>query len=141
MNDDSPMIADTTRRIFRELGDPQSLHSDADRRRLWDALETAGLSRTWIPESLNGSGATLADGFEVVRIAGEFAVGVPLAESLLGGWLLQQAGIATPAGSGSIAPLDVRDRITAGAGGVLSGTARSVPFAREATWLAVMGVR
>ena len=112
---DTPMIADTTRRIFRELGNPQSMRSDADRRRLWDALETAGLTRTWIPESLNGSGATLADGFEVMRVAGEFAVNVPLAESMLGGWLLQQGGIATPVGSGSVAPVDVRDRITAGA--------------------------
>src|SRR5271169_2633186 len=121
MNDDSPMIADTARRIFRELGDPQSLHSDADRWRLWDALETAGLTRTWIPEALNGSGATLADGFEVMRIAGEFAISVALAESLLGGWLLQQAGIPMPPGAGTVAPVDVRDRITARADGALSG--------------------
>jgi acyl-CoA dehydrogenase len=141
MNDNSHMIADTTRRIFRELGDPQSLKTDADRRRLWNALETAGLTRTWITEALNGSGATLADGFEVVRIAGEFAISVPLAESLLGGWLLQQAGIPTPLGSGTVAPVDVRDRITAGANDALSGTARSVPFARDAAWIAVVGAR
>jgi acyl-CoA dehydrogenase len=138
---DTHMLADTTRRIFRELGDPQASKDDADRRRLWDALEAAGLIRTWIPESLNGSGATLADGFEVLRIAGEFAVAVPLAESLLGGWLLQQAGIATPVGPGSVAPVDVRDRVTAGVNDALSGTARSVPFARDAAWIAVMGVR
>jgi acyl-CoA dehydrogenase len=141
MNDNSHMIADTARRIFRELGDPQSLKTDADRRRLWSALETAGLTRTWIPEALNGSGATLADGFEVVRIAGEFAISVPLAESLLGGWLLQQAGIPTPLGSGTVAPVDVRDRITAAGNDALSGTARSVPFARDATWIVVMGAR
>jgi acyl-CoA dehydrogenase len=141
MNDNSHMIADTTRRIFRELGNPQSLKTETDRRRLWDALETAGLTRTWIPETLNGSGATLADGFEVVRIAGEFAVSVPLAESLLGGWLLQQAGIPTPLGPGTVAPVDVRDRITAGGNDALSGTARSVPFARDATWIVVVGAR
>jgi acyl-CoA dehydrogenase len=141
MNDNSHLIADTTRRIFRELGDPQALRSDADRQRLWEALETAGLTRTWIPEPLNGSGATLADGFEVMRVAGEFAVDVPLAESMLGGWLLQQAGIATPVGSGSVAPVDIRDRIKAGANDALSGTARSVPFARDAAWIAVVGVR
>jgi acyl-CoA dehydrogenase len=141
MNDNSHMIADTTRRIFRELGDPQSLKTDADRRRLWSALETAGLTRTWIPEALNGAGATLADGFEVARIAGEFAISVPLAESLLGGWLLQQAGIPTPLGSGTVAPVDVRDRITAAGNDALSGTARSVPFARDATWIVVVGAR
>src|SRR5271166_1459067 len=139
MNDNSHMIADTTRRIFRELGNPQSLKTDADRQRLWDALETAGLTRTWIPEALNGSGATLADGFEVVRISGEFAISVPLAECLLGGWLLQRAGIPTPLGVGSIAPADVRDRITADATEALSGTARLVPFARDAAWIAAVG--
>jgi acyl-CoA dehydrogenase len=141
MNDNSHMIADTTRRIFRELGNPQSLRTDTDRRRLWSALETAGLTRTWIPEALNGSGATLADGFEVVRIAGEFAISVPLAESLLGGWLLQQAGIPTPLGSGTVAPVDVRDRITVAGNDALSGAARSVPFARDATWIVVLGTR
>ncbi|MGO9933388.1 MAG: acyl-CoA dehydrogenase family protein [Steroidobacteraceae bacterium] len=141
MNDSANLIADTARRIFRELGDPQSLKTDADRRRLWSALETAGLTRTWIPEALNGSGASLADGFEVIRIAGEFAISLPLAETLLGGWLLQRAGISMPQGAISIAPVDVRDRITAAAGGALSGTARAVPFARDAPWLAVMSAR
>src|ERR1700688_4045809 len=82
MNDNAHMIADTTRRIFRELGDPQSMQTDDDHHRLWSALETAGLTRTWIPDELNGSGASQADGFEVVRIAGEFAISVPLAETL-----------------------------------------------------------
>lgn len=141
MNDNSLMIADTTRRILRELGGPQSLKTDKDRQRLWDALETAGLTRTWIPEALNGSGATLADGFEVMRIAGEFAINVALAESLLGGWLLQQAGIATPPGAGTVAPVDVRDRINSHANGALSGTARAVPFARDAAWIAVLIAR
>ena len=141
MDDNSHMVADTTRRIFRELGNPQSLKTDTDRRRLWSALETAGLTRTWITEALNGSGAALADGFEVVRIAGEFAISVPLAESLLGGWLLQQAGIPTPLGSGTVAPVDVRDRITAAGNDALSGAARSVPFAADAAWIAVLGTR
>src|SRR5271168_4796607 len=141
MNDNSHLIADTTRRIFRELGNPQSLKSDADRRRLWSALETAGLTRTWIPEALNGSGASLADGFEVMRIAGEFAISVPLAETLLCGWLLQQAGISMPQGAGTVAPVDVRDRIEAGPTGALTGSARAVPFAGDAAHIAILSRR
>jgi acyl-CoA dehydrogenase len=141
MNDNARMIADTTRRIFGELGDPQFMRTDGDRQRLWSALETAGLTRTWIPEALNGSGASLADGFEVIRISGEFAVSVPLAETLLGGWLLQQAGIEMPQGASTIAPVDVRDRITAGASGALSGSARAVPFARAAARIVCMSTR
>src|SRR5271167_36701 len=138
MNDNSHMIADTTRRIFRELGDPQTLRTTDARHRLWSALESAGLTRTWIPEALDGSGASLADGFEVIRIAGEFAISVPLAETLLSGWLLQQAGIAMPQGASTVAPVDVRDRITADPAGALTGTARAVPFAADAAHIVIM---
>jgi acyl-CoA dehydrogenase len=133
MSENSSLIAETTRRILRERGD--------DRDRLWGALEAAGLTRTWIPETLNGSGAALADGFEVARIGGEFAIDIPLAESLLGGWLLQQAGIATPKGPCTVAPVDARDRIIIGADGALSGTARAVPFARDASHIAILSTR
>jgi acyl-CoA dehydrogenase len=141
MNDNAHLIADTTRRIFRELGDPRSMESGDDRHRLWSALETAGLTRTWIPEALDGSGASLADGFEVVRIAGEFAISVPLAETLLAGWLLQQAGIPVPQGASTVAPVDVRDRFTAAATGALSGSARAIPFARDAARIVIMCTR
>src|SRR5271168_2393146 len=104
MSEDSTLIADTARRIMSELGDPRSAKTKHDGDRLWSALNTAGLTRTWVAEALSGSGASLADGFDVVRIGGEFAIGVPLAESLLGGWLLQQASIATPGGVCTLAP-------------------------------------
>jgi acyl-CoA dehydrogenase len=141
MSDSADLIADATRRIFCELGNPQSLKSDDDRHRLWNALEGAGLTRTWIADSLNGSGASLADGFNVLRIAGEYAVSVPLAETLLGGWLLQQANLALPDGIVTIAPVDDRDRIALSANNKLSGSARAVPFARNAAHFAVLATR
>ncbi len=131
MNETAHLIAEATRRIFGEYADPQ----------LWNALETAGVTRTWIPESLDGVGASLADGFEVARISGEFAAAIPLADSLLSGWLLQQADIPLPNGASTVAPVDVRDRIAVGADGKLSGAARCVPFARQSSQLAVFGMR
>ncbi len=142
MTNSTSLIADTTLRIFRELGRPQTIKNDKQReQRLCQALEAAGLTRTWTPEALNGSGATLADGFGVLRIAGEYAVSVPLAESLLGGWLLAQAGIALPDGMITIAPVDARDNIVLDANGKLSGSARTVPFARSAAHIAVFALR
>jgi acyl-CoA dehydrogenase len=138
MSDSASLIVDTTRRIFRELGTPRALTSDSQRQRLWQALEEAGLTRTWITDSLNGSGGTLADGFAVARIAGEYAVSNPLAECLLGGWLLMQANIAVPDGTITLAPVDVRDRITLNSNGKLSGSARAVPCARAVQYIAVL---
>jgi acyl-CoA dehydrogenase len=141
MKDDSQLIDAAARRVFRELGGPASSRNSEERRRLWDALRDAGLPRAWIVESLGGSGTSLSDGFAVLRVAGEFAVNVPLAETLLAGWLLQQADIAVPAAKLSLIPADVRDQIELAADGTLSGRTRAVPAAREAEQFAVLAVR
>jgi acyl-CoA dehydrogenase len=141
VNDDSQLIEETTRRVFRELGQPRSLNSAAERDRLWHALNAAGLTRTWVAETLGGSGASLTDGFTVLRIAGESAVCVALAETLLAGWLLQQAQINVPAAKLSVAPVDVRDQIELSSTDALTGTSRAVPLAREAEQFAVLAMR
>ncbi len=70
--------------------------------------------------------------------AGRFAVAVPLAETMLAGWLLAQAKIASPEGEMTVVPASPRDRITLNADGTLSGRARGVPFAKAAKHLAVL---
>jgi alkylation response protein AidB-like acyl-CoA dehydrogenase len=135
------LLAEATRRMFRDLAEPQALAVAKDgrwRSPLWSALEEAGLTRAWVPEALGGAGAGIADGFEVMRIAGEFAVAVPLAETLLAGWLLAQAGLNVPAGALSVAPVRAGDGIRAEANGTLSGRASAVPLARDAEKIAVI---
>lgn len=135
------MLVDTTTRMLGDLADPQALvnaKGDSWKAPLWRALEEAGLTRAWAPEALNGSGAGLADGFEILRIAGSFAVPVPLAETLLAAWLLAQAGLRIPAGVLSVAPASEGERLTIGADGRISGRARAVPFARDAAHLAIV---
>jgi acyl-CoA dehydrogenase len=141
MADTTSLIADTTQRIFRELGDPRALHAVTDRLQLWAALDNAGLTRAWVDDSLNGSGATIADGFEVLRIAGNFAADVPLAETLLASWLLAQAKISVPNGVLTVAPVDARDTFILGLDETLTGQARAVPFGRDATQLALIAGR
>jgi acyl-CoA dehydrogenase len=105
MNIAGNLIADATRRIFRDLGDPQELIHARDAGQyapLWRALEEAGLTRAWVPESLGGAGASIAEGFEILRISGEFAVAVPLGETLLAGWDLARAGRKVPPGALSV---------------------------------------
>jgi len=135
------IIAEAARRIFRDLGDPQELNSAVDERwrtPLWRALEESALTKAWVPEPLNGAGARIADGFEILKIAGEFAVALPLAETLLAGWLLSRAGLSVPQGMLSIAPVRDGERLRVGDDGKLSGRAAAVPFARDAAHLAVV---
>jgi acyl-CoA dehydrogenase len=63
---------------------------------------------------------------------------VPLAETMLAGWLLAQARITSPEGAMTVAPASPKDRISVNADGRLSGRARGVPFAKEAKHIAVL---
>ncbi len=83
----------------------------------------------------------MADGFAVLRVAGRFAAPVPIAETLIAGWLLARAGITLPGGPLTVAPVHADGRITLGADGRLGGRARQVPFARNAGHIAVLAAR
>ena len=134
-------VAETAARIFADLADPQDINKARDdgwKAALWQALAENGLTLAWVPEEQGGAGAELADGFAVLGVAGRYAVAVPLAETLLAGWLLTHAGLKSPEGAMSVAPARPGDTITLNADGTLSGRARAVPFAREAKHLAVL---
>lgn len=135
------IVAETATRIFADLADPQTVGratNDPWKTQLWRALAEAGLTLAWVPEGCGGSGASLADGFEVLGIAGRFAVAVPLAETLLAGWLLARAAISSPPGAMTVAPALPADRIALNTDGTLSGVAGRVPFARDARHFAVL---
>jgi acyl-CoA dehydrogenase len=135
------IVAETAEKIFADLADTQTINHDNQgswKEPLWQALTEAGLPLSWVPEECGGSGASLAEGFSVLSVAGRFAVAVPLAETMLAGWLLAQAKITSPEGAMTVAPASPKDRITVNADGSLSGRARGVPFAKEARHIAVL---
>src|SRR5437763_1922261 len=134
------IIVDTATRIFGDLCEPQTVNAAEEGRwpeELWNALEESGLTLTWVPDALGGAGAEMIDGFAVLRVAGRFAAPVPLAETLLAGWLLAQAKIAVPAGPMTIAPVHEDGHIEL-TGHTLRGRARHIPFARNARHIAVL---
>lgn len=149
-----PLLLDTTRRILRAVADPQDRRAgdeQAARRAAWQAVEDNGLTRAWIAEAAGGAGASLVDGFAILTLAGEVALDVPLAETLLAGWLLASAGMAVP--GGKLAPIggdgvelvdeQLRRRVTRVdeyVGWQLRGRVSRVAFAREADRLVVCGV-
>jgi acyl-CoA dehydrogenase len=135
------IVAETAEKIFADLADAQTINRDnkgAWKVPLWQALTEAGLPLSWVDEDCGGSGASLAEGFSVLSAAGRFAVAVPLAETMLAGWLLAQARIASPDGEMTVVPASPKDRITVNADGSLSGKARGVPFAKAAKHFAVL---
>ncbi|OKO77351.1 acyl-CoA dehydrogenase family protein [Bradyrhizobium sp. AS23.2] len=141
MAESDNIVVETAEKIFSDLADPQTINNDKKdswQAPLWQALSEAGLPLSWVPDDLGGSGASLADGFALLNAAGRFAVAVPLAETMLAGWLLSQAKIASPEGEMTVLPASPKDRITLDADGALSGRARGVPFAKAAKHFAVL---
>jgi acyl-CoA dehydrogenase len=135
------IVAETAARIFADFADPQTVNrakDDSWKAPLWRAIAEAGLSLAWVPEELGGSGASLADGFEILATAGRFALPAPLAETLMAGWLLTRGGLEVPQTAMTVAPARPRDTITLNADGTLDGRALGVPFAREAEHIAVL---
>ena len=141
MAESENIVAETAEKIFSDLADAQTINHDKNggwKAPLWQALSEAGLPLSWVPEDCGGSGASLAEGFSVLSAAGRFAIAVPLAETMLAGWLLSQAKIASPEGMMTVAPASPKDRITLNADGTLSGRARGIPFAKDAKHIAVL---
>ncbi len=141
MSENGNIVAETAARIFADLADPQTINNaktDAWKANLWRALEDAGLTLAWVPDTLGGAGANLSDGFEVLGVAGRFAAPIPIAETLLAGWLLSNAGITSPQGAMTVAPTRPMDRVVLNVDGTLSGRARGVPFATDTAHLAVL---
>src|SRR5581483_5619414 len=135
------IVVETAEKIFTDLADAQEINRDKKgewKAPLWQALTEAGLPLSWVAEEYGGSGASLAEGFGVLGAAGRHAIAVPLAETMLAGWLLAQAKISSPESEMTVAPASPKDRLTLNADGTISGRARGVPFAKAAKHIAVL---
>lgn len=143
-DDIGSMVVDTATRIFRDLCDLQTINNAVDdgwKQPLWRALEECGLTLCWVPEDKGGAGISIAAGFDVLHTAGRFAVPLPLAETMLAGWLLARADIPVPAGAMTLAPGNHKDQIGIDSGGRVTGRARGVPFASEVSNLVIVARR
>jgi acyl-CoA dehydrogenase len=144
MNEMQSILADTVTRLFTDRV-PQELRESAEKgvwpAALWQQVEENGLTLPQVPESRGGGGGTWQDAHIVVSAAGRFAVPLPLAETMVGAWLLAEAGLDVPTGPLTVAPVHATDRVELAGGGTerrLSGTATRVPWGRNAEHVVVV---
>ena len=136
----SDQLTDSAQRLFAAHSGKDTLRSaesGAWPQALWDAVEEAGFTTALLPESSGGFGASPVEAMGLLRAAAAHAAPIPLAETMLAGWLLAQAGLNVPPGPLSIAPVRRGDTLRL-AGGRLSGLAQRVPWGRDARAVAVV---
>src|SRR5262245_45146327 len=134
MSELGALLGPTVTRLFTDLVTKELIESAEKGTwpdKLWRALEEGGLTLPLVPEARGGAGGTWADAHVVVRAAGKHAAPVPLAETIVAGWLLSQAGLDVPLGPLTLAPVRAGERLAltrAGSGWRLDGTATGVPW-------------
>ena len=144
MNELRTILADTVTRLFSDRITKELLES-AEKGQwagaLWQQVEESGLTLPQIPEARGGGGGSWQDAYLVVSAAGRFAVPLPLAETMVGAWLLAESGLDVPMGPLTVAPVRPGDRLALtreGPGWRLSGAAARVPWGRAAGHVVVM---
>ena len=144
MDSTTDMLRETATRLFGEFCEAKHLR-EAEKgvfqAAAWAAVEEAGLHRALAPEEFGGYGVDIADALSLLRVAGEFALPLPLAETLLASWLFAGARIEIPDGPLTIAPVVAKERLTltkTATGWHLSGTATRIPWARDVAGIAVL---
>jgi acyl-CoA dehydrogenase len=138
IRDETRMLLESMGRLFEDKSTKQVIDAAetgvfaAD---LWAAVAETGLPLAALPESAGGADAEWADLFAALRVAGRFSAPIPLAETMLAGWVASAAGLDTLDGPMTVGPVRAGDRLTLerdGNGWRLSGTASRVPYARAA---------
>jgi alkylation response protein AidB-like acyl-CoA dehydrogenase len=136
------LVADAAERLFADLATPEVVNAaeqgtwPAD---LWSAVSEAGFLDALAGES-GGALDGLGDAVDILRAAGRHAVPLPVPETILARWLARRAGLTPPEGPLALAVDGPEDQVELrrnGADWQLSGTARGVPWARNARGLVV----
>ncbi|WP_419552743.1 acyl-CoA dehydrogenase family protein [Candidatus Poriferisodalis sp.] len=141
------LITETADRLFGELCTHEAVQAAEDSGGapdIWEAFRETGFDLIAVPEESGGSGGTLAEAMEVLRLVGYHSAPIPAAENgILGGWLLAEAGLERPDGLVTVVPPRPAEGGWSGGGAcsvnlngdgtaVLTGEAHRVPWARSA---------
>jgi acyl-CoA dehydrogenase len=138
IRDETRMLLESMERLFQDKCTKQVVDAAEKGRfpaELWRAVSDTGVPLAALPESAGGADAEWSDLFAVLRVAGRHAAPIPLAETMLAGWIGAAAGLELTDQPMTVGPVRAGDVLTLerdGNGWRLSGTASRLPYARAA---------
>lgn len=131
MNELQTMLSDTANRLFTDhLQKPVREAAEEGQwpQLLWQAVEENGFGHVLVSEARGGAGAGWSDAMVLLRACGTHAVPLPLAETIVAAWLLDQAGLDVPEGPLTFAQSDLQ---LDGDSVVCTAPLQAVPFAAQ----------
>ncbi|MBN8871616.1 MAG: acyl-CoA/acyl-ACP dehydrogenase [Rhodospirillales bacterium] len=144
IRDETRMLLESMNRLFEDKCTKQvvdAAETGVFATDLWTAVAETGVPLAALPESAGGADAEWSDLFAALRVAGRYAAPIPLAETMLAGWVAAAAGLDVSDGPMTVGPVRASDRLTLtrdGNGWRLSGTASRVPYAKAASRLVLI---
>lgn len=145
MSDFENILIDTTNKIMKDRC-TKELVNEAEQgvypKELWNELEEMGMTRVAVPEEAGGTGFSYKDALNILRIAGEFSAPIPLAETYVGNWFLNENGMELPDGSITVVPTKHVNNVKfekSGDGYTATGVVTHIPFARNVDSIVVIG--
>lgn len=141
-----PVLTEASTRLFAEVSDyaaVQAAEAEGWSPTVWQAAVEYGFTTASVPEESGGSGGSLADACEILRVVGAHAAPIPLAETaLLGGWLLAGSGLPLAEGPLTVPPGRPDDALEIHYGddgsATLRGVLHRVPWADRAERLVLL---
>lgn len=115
-------LQNTVSRLFSEQVDRDFLFEHEAKgwsQKLWELSTEMGIDLVLVPEDQNGVGGDWSDAYQIISAIGQYAVPLPLAETIIARWLLSLAGAEQLGGPGTL---------------VVGDSFARVPWGRQATW-------
>ncbi len=128
MSESQTMLVETAERLFADLVQTR----DADFSALWQPVAQSGFPLLLVPAETGGFGGSWDDACLVTRLAGYYALPLPVGEAVIAGFLERAGGLQPIAdGFGSLAPR------TEGRFGLgrFSGLVAGVPWGRDSSFI------
>ena len=135
MRDETRMLLESMTRLFEDhctKAVTDGAETGTFPTALWQAVSETGVPLAALPESAGGADAEWSDLYAVLRVAGRFAAPIPLAETMLAGWVASCRGLDVERAPMTVGPVRAGDRLTLerdGNGWRLSGRASRLPWA------------
>lgn len=138
MRDETRMLLESIDRLFQDKCTKQvvdAAEKGSFPEDLWRAVSETGVPLAALPESAGGADAEWSDLYAVLRVAGRYAAPIPLAETMLAGWIAAATGLELTDRPMTVGPVRSGDTLTLerdGNGWRLSGRASRLPYTRAA---------